>query len=212
MRLIRSKGVGVFFVTQLPNDVPADVLGQLGDRVQHALRAFTPDDAKALKAAVSTYPKSDFYDLGELLTPLGIGEAVVTMLSSQRRADAGRAHAAARAPLAHGAGRRRRRAPPRPRRCGPSTARASTPRARARCWPRGWPSGPPPAPAQPAPAQGAPAGAPAPKPAPQPKDDHKAAGAAVAGGAAVLGKFLTSRQGQAVGKEVVRGLFGLLKR
>ena len=62
VRLIRSKGVGVFFVTQVPDDVPGDVLGQLGNRVQHALRAFTPDDAKALKAAASTYPSSDFYD------------------------------------------------------------------------------------------------------------------------------------------------------
>ena len=58
VRLIRSKGVGVFFVTQVPDDVPAAVLGQLGNRVQHALRAFTPDDAKALKAAASTYPTS----------------------------------------------------------------------------------------------------------------------------------------------------------
>ena len=56
VRLIRSKGVGVFFVTQVPDDLPADVLGQLGNRIQHALRAFTPDDAKALKAAASTYP------------------------------------------------------------------------------------------------------------------------------------------------------------
>ncbi len=82
VRLIRSKGVGVFFVTQSPKDVPADVLAQLGNRVQHALRAFTPNDAKALKAAVSTYPKSD-YDLEELLTQLGIGEAVVTVLSER---------------------------------------------------------------------------------------------------------------------------------
>jgi hypothetical protein len=82
VRLIRSKGVGVFFVTQTPKDVPGDVLAQLGNRVQHALRAFTPDDAKALKATVSTFPKSG-YDLGELLTQLGIGEAVVTVLSEK---------------------------------------------------------------------------------------------------------------------------------
>ena len=81
VRLIRSKGVGVFFVTQVPDDVPAEVLGQLGNRVQHALRAFTPDDAKALKAAASTYPTSDFYDVEELLTQMGIGEAAVTILS-----------------------------------------------------------------------------------------------------------------------------------
>jgi len=81
VRLIRSKGVGVFFVTQSPTDLPSDVLGQLGSRVQHALRAFTPDDAEALKKTVSTYPTSDFYDLEELLTQLGIGEAAVTVLS-----------------------------------------------------------------------------------------------------------------------------------
>ncbi|GAB3439775.1 DUF853 family protein [Phycicoccus ginsengisoli] len=82
VRLIRSKGVGVFFVTQSPKDVPSDVLAQLGNRVQHALRAYTPDDAKALKAAVSTYPHSA-YDLEELLTSLGTGEAVVTVLSEK---------------------------------------------------------------------------------------------------------------------------------
>jgi DNA helicase HerA-like ATPase len=80
VRLIRSKAVGVFFVTQSPKDVDDDVLAQLGNRVQHALRAYTPDDAKALKAAASTFPKSG-YDLEELLTQLGIGEAVVTVLS-----------------------------------------------------------------------------------------------------------------------------------
>jgi DNA helicase HerA-like ATPase len=82
VRLIRSKGVGIVFVTQMPKDVPADVLGQLGSRVQHALRAFTPDDAKALKATVSTYPKSG-YDLAEVLTSMGTGEAVVTVLSDK---------------------------------------------------------------------------------------------------------------------------------
>ncbi len=82
VRLIRSKGVGVFFVTQSPKDVPADVLAQLGNRVQHALRAFTPDDAKALKAAVKTYPHTT-YDLEELLTALGTGEAVITVLSEK---------------------------------------------------------------------------------------------------------------------------------
>ena len=82
VRLIRSKGVGVFFVTQSPKDVPADVLAQLGNRVQHALRAFTPDDAAALKAAVKTYPHTE-YDLEELLTSLGTGEAVITVLSER---------------------------------------------------------------------------------------------------------------------------------
>ncbi|MFE1378361.1 helicase HerA-like domain-containing protein [Streptomyces sp. NPDC058740] len=82
VRLIRSKGVGVFFVTQTPKDVPADVLAQLGNRVQHALRAFTPDDAKALKATVRTFPNSA-YDLEEVLTGLGTGEAVITVLSEK---------------------------------------------------------------------------------------------------------------------------------
>jgi uncharacterized protein len=82
VRLIRSKGVGVFFVTQTPKDVPSGVLAQLANRVQHALRAFTPDDAKALKATVSTFPTSD-YDLAQLLTQLGTGEAVVTVLSER---------------------------------------------------------------------------------------------------------------------------------
>ncbi|MFJ4469754.1 helicase HerA-like domain-containing protein [Streptomyces sp. NPDC089424] len=82
VRLIRSKGVGVFFVTQTPKDVPGDVLAQLGNRVQHALRAFTPDDQKALKATVRTFPDSA-YDLEELLTGLGTGEAVVTVLSER---------------------------------------------------------------------------------------------------------------------------------
>ncbi|WP_432558780.1 helicase HerA-like domain-containing protein [Granulicoccus sp. GXG6511] len=79
VRLIRSKGVGVFFVTQTPKDVPDDVLAQLGSRVQHQLRAHTPNDAKALKQTVATYPRSD-YDLGEVLQSLGIGEAIVTVM------------------------------------------------------------------------------------------------------------------------------------
>ncbi|MEV5054316.1 helicase HerA-like domain-containing protein [Arthrobacter sp. LAR12-1-1.1] len=82
VRLIRSKGVGIFFVTQTPKDVPADVLGQLANRVQHALRAYTPEDAKALRATVSTFPTSD-YDLEETLTTAGIGEAVITVLNEK---------------------------------------------------------------------------------------------------------------------------------
>lgn len=82
VRLIRSKGVGVFFVTQTPKDVPGDVLAQLGNRVQHALRAFTPDDQKALKATVRTFPNSA-YDLEETLTAIGTGEAVITVLSEK---------------------------------------------------------------------------------------------------------------------------------
>ena len=81
VRLIRSKGVGVFFITQSPKDIPADILGQLGNRVQHALRAFTPDDQKALAAAARTFPKTPFYDIAETLTSSGIGEALVTVLT-----------------------------------------------------------------------------------------------------------------------------------
>lgn len=83
VKLIRSKGVGVFFCTQLPTDVPNAVLSQLGSRVQHALRAFTPDDQQALAKTVRTYPKTDVYDLATDLTALGIGEAIVTVLSER---------------------------------------------------------------------------------------------------------------------------------
>jgi DNA helicase HerA-like ATPase len=83
VRLIRSKGVGIFFVTQNPTDLPSEVLGQLGNRVQHALRTFTPEDAKALRKTVSTFPETDDYDLDELLTSLGTGEAAVTVLSER---------------------------------------------------------------------------------------------------------------------------------
>ena len=81
VRLIRSKGVGVYFVTQAPTDVPSPVLAQLGNRVQHALRAFTPDDADALRKTARTFPTTDFYDVEKTITSLGIGEALVTVLS-----------------------------------------------------------------------------------------------------------------------------------
>jgi len=80
-RLIRSKGVGVYFVTQAPTDVPSSVLAQLGNRVQHALRAFTPDDADALRKTTRTFPTTTHYDVEKTITSLGIGEALVTVLS-----------------------------------------------------------------------------------------------------------------------------------
>ncbi|WP_067714804.1 helicase HerA-like domain-containing protein [Nocardia yamanashiensis] len=83
VKLIRSKGVGVFFCTQLPTDIPNAVLSQLGARVQHALRAFTPEDQAALSKTVRTYPKTATYDLEKALTSLGIGEAIVTVLSEK---------------------------------------------------------------------------------------------------------------------------------
>src|SRR3954451_2511350 len=80
-RLIRSKGVGVYFVTQAPTDVPSSVLAQLGNRVQHALRAFTPEDADDLRKVARTFPITEFYDVEKTITSLGIGEAIVTVLS-----------------------------------------------------------------------------------------------------------------------------------
>jgi uncharacterized protein len=80
-RLIRSKGVGVYFVTQVPADVPSSVLAQLGNRIQHALRAFTPEDADNLRKAARTFPMTEFYDVETTLTSLGTGEALVTVLS-----------------------------------------------------------------------------------------------------------------------------------
>ena len=82
-RLIRSKGVGVFYITQHPRDIPETVLGQLGNRVQHALRAFTPDDEKQLRSTARTIPKTDFYDIEATLTSLGTGEALISTLTTK---------------------------------------------------------------------------------------------------------------------------------
>ena len=102
-RLIRSKGVGVYFVTQSPTDVPSSVLAQLGNRVQHALRAFTPDDADALRKTARTFPMTTHYDVEKTITSLGIGEALVTVLSPRGVPDAARRDPAAAAGLADGA-------------------------------------------------------------------------------------------------------------
>lgn len=83
IRLIRSKGIGVFFCTQTPMDVPESVLGQLGNRVQHALRAFTPNDVDALKKTVNTYPRSKYYEIDRVLTSLGTGQALITVLNEK---------------------------------------------------------------------------------------------------------------------------------
>jgi DNA helicase HerA-like ATPase len=83
IKLIRSKGVGVYFCTQDPSDVPEGVLGQLGLKVQHALRAFTAKDRTTIKRTAENYPLTDFYDTEELLTSLGIGEAIVSALSEK---------------------------------------------------------------------------------------------------------------------------------
>jgi DNA helicase HerA-like ATPase len=195
VRLIRSKGVGVFFVTQVPDDVPADVLGQLGNRVQHALRAFTPDDAKALKAAASTYPTSEFYDVEKLLTSVGIGEAAVTILSDE----------GVPTPVVH----TRLRAPA--SRIGPADdvdaaakasplfakygTRTEAESAREKL-------------------EGRLAQAEAPKSEPQsePKPKRPRKAPAPSGGLDELGDFLSSRQGKALERTVVRGVFGMLKK
>jgi DNA helicase HerA-like ATPase len=80
VRLIRSKGVGVYFISQLPDDVPDQVLGQLGNRIQHALRAFTPRDQKAVRTAAETFPPNSSLNVVDVITQLGVGEALVTTL------------------------------------------------------------------------------------------------------------------------------------
>jgi hypothetical protein len=198
VRLIRSKGVGVFFITQVPKDIHDDVLGQLGNRIQHALRAFTPDDAAALHAAVKTYPKSEFYDLEQLLTQLGTGEAAVTILS-----DSG-----VPTPVVH-----TRLRPPQSR-MGPTDdvdkaakasplftkygTRVDNQSAREMLAARLEQA------ATPAPD--------APAPPSEPQAHHKEAASAVAGGAAVLASVLNSSAGRQVEREVIRGVFGMLKK
>ena len=190
VRLIRSKGVGVFFVTQVPDDVPAEVLGQLGNRIQHALRAFTPDDAKSLKAAASTYPTSDFYEVEKLLTQMGIGEAAVTLLSED----------GVPTPVVH----TRLRAPA--SRIGPaddvdSAARASPLYAKygqrvddqsAREMLAARMDGP--------------------VEKPRRRRREKVAAPAPGGGADVIGDFLKSAAGKTLQREVLRGVFGMLKK
>ena len=205
VRLIRSKGVGVFFVTQVPDDVPGEVLGQLGNRIQHALRAFTPDDAKSLKAAASTYPTSEFYDVGELLTQMGIGEAAVTLLSEKgvptpvvhtrlrapasRMGPAGDVEGAAKAsPLFAEYGER-------------EEAESAREKLAARM--------------EDSPAAAAPTATPAPaRPrAGKPKARRRKPDApAPSGGLDQLGDFLQSRQGKALQKKVARGVFGMLRK
>ena len=83
IKLIRSKGIGIFFITQNPADIPESVLGQLGMKVQHGLRAFTAKDRKAINMAAENYPETDFYDTAELMTELGIGECFFTTLNEK---------------------------------------------------------------------------------------------------------------------------------
>ena len=190
VRMIRSKGVGVFFVTQQPTDLPAEVLGQLGARVQHALRAFTPEDADALKKTVRTYPTSDFYDLEQAADRGRHRRGGRDDPLREGRADAGRAHAAARAALEHDRVVERRPRSRRRRRSSRSTGRGSSGTAPPSSWRsvsrrRRRPRRRGTLPAQ---AQGREAGGNA------------------------LTDFLGSRQGKELQKEVVRGAFSLLRK
>jgi uncharacterized protein len=193
VRLIRSKGVGVFFVTQTPKDLDADVLAQLGNRVQHALRAYTPDDAKALKATVSTFPKSEFYDLEAVLPQLGIGEAVATILSES----------GVPTPVV----RTKIRAPQSKMAPNPdvdAAAKASTLYSKyaTRTDPQSAKE-----------MLAARIQQPAPTAAPPPvTEEHRKAAKSSGGGGGELGSFLKSRQGKSMEREVIRGLFGLLRK
>jgi uncharacterized protein len=215
VRLIRSKGVGVVFVTQQPTDIPDEVLAQLGLRVQHALRAFTPDDAKDLRATVATYPRSELYDVGELLTSVGTGEAAVTLLSeagvptpvvhtrllapASRMAPADDVDARAKA--------------------SPLWARYGTPQdpesARELLAGRLTPEGSDPLPDEvgsdpPPDREGS---DPAPDRVPLPrKAPRRRAPAPAQSTPEAIGDFLTSRQGKRLQREVVRGVFGMLRK
>ena len=200
VRLIRSKGVGVYFVTQTPKDVPGDVLAQLGNRVQHALRAFTPDDAKALRATVSTFPRST-YDLEEVLTQLGIGEAVVTVLS-ERGAPTPVAWTRLQAPQsldgAHGPGRGaadggRVAVVGRVRRNGRPGVRLRAADRPAGCRAGG-----------PGRSPGSACATPAPEPAPARREPESQTSKTV--------KVFATAAATTLGREIVRGLFGTAKR
>jgi len=190
--MIRSKGVGVFFVTQTPKDVPADVLAQLGNRIQHALRAFTPDDAKALRATVSTFPTSELYDLEELLPQLGTGEAAVTILSEDG-VPTPVVHTRLRAPLA-------RMAPAddveSAAKASPLWAKYGT-RVDAES-------------ARELLAERMEQRAPEPERERAPKPRKRAARRGQSGDAVT--DFLGSRQGRALQRQVVRGIFGMLRK
>lgn len=235
VRLIRSKGVGVFFITQNPRDVPADVLGQLGNRVQHALRVFTPEDEEALQKAVKTYPKSSFYDVSELLTSVGTGEAAITILTakgtptpvvhsrllapSSSMAPTGDVDGLAKAsPLFAKYGVRVESESAREvlaARVDAATGAPSDP-----VEPAGSPTPPPARKGKAggdvfAGAEGEAAGEAAQPGAPAPRRTgrrQKEAASAASGGAEVIGSFLKSREGRALMRDVGRGIFGMLKK
>ncbi|GAA1291838.1 DUF853 family protein [Pseudonocardia aurantiaca] len=202
VKLIRSKGVGVFFCTQLPTDVPNAVLSQLGARVQHALRAFTPDDQAALAKTVRTYPNTDHYDMEEALTSLGTGEAIVTVLS-ERGAPTPVAWARMRAPrslmaaIGPGAVATAAKDSPLFAKYGETVDRESAyEKLTAKI------AAPPPAPA--------PADATPPAPEPRREREEPSVVAEVLG-SPVVKSFLRSAA-TALGREITRGLFGTRRR
>jgi DNA double-strand break repair helicase HerA and related ATPase len=210
VRLIRSKGVGVFFVTQQPTDLSEEVLAQLGLRIQHALRAFTPGDAKKLRATVSTYPRSDLYDVETLLTSVGTGEAAVTLLSEK----------GIPTPVVH------------TRLLGPSSSMDPAPdvdgAAKASpLWAKygervdaesareilaGRMAGPDPAPAGGAPAEPDLRSPMEHVPLPRKAPDARKAPAPKGSGADAIGDFLRSREGKAIQRKITRGIFGMLRK
>jgi uncharacterized protein len=206
VRLIRSKGVGVFFVTQQPTDLSEEVLAQLGLRIQHALRAFTPSDAKNLRATVSTYPTSDLYDVETLLTSVGIGEAAVTLLSEK----------GIPTPVVH------------TRLLGPSSSMEPAPNVDAAAkasplWAKygervaaqsareilaGRMSGA----KQPAPAEPDLRSPMEHVPPPRKLPDARERPAPRGSGADAIGDFLRSREGKALQRKITRGIFGMLRK
>ena len=208
VRLIRSKGVGIFFVTQNPTDVPSPVLAQLGNRVQHALRSFTPEDADALKKTVRTYPRTDAYDIAETLGALGTGEALVTVLS-ERGAPTPVAWTMLRAP-------RSLMGPLDPAQlqqavaASPLQARYGQPLDRDSAYERLAARMTPPAPAPP------PARAPRedPPPAPRRRTRAEPEDDGVLGGvlASPVFKSFARSAASALGREITRGLFGTRRR
>jgi uncharacterized protein len=203
VRLIRSKGVGVVFVTQQPTDIPDDVLGQLGLRVQHALRAFTPNDAKDLRATVATYPRSDLYDVGTLLTSVGTGEAVVTLLS-ESGVPTPVVHTRLRAPASRmapaddldGLARRSPLWAEYGQAVDPVSAREMLAGRLAPPEPEPEPESAPRPPAEPA----------------RRRAPRRRAPAPARSTPEAIGDFLDSREGKRLKRQVVRGVFGMLRR
>ena len=196
VRMIRSKGVGVYFVTQQPTDVPRSVLAQLGNRIQHALRAFTPEDSDALRKVVRTYPTSELYDLEKLLTELGIGEAAVTVLT-EKGVPTPVVHTRMRAPRSSMEPapdlEARATASPFTSKYGTRIDRESARELLEERLERS---------AEPAKSEG-----PVRKPVgrPKPKPDGKGSGDAIA-------DFLRSREGKRIQRQVMRGVFGMLRK